>query len=225
MSTQGTRGEYSGAETLAPVVRLTWTSSPLTSTRCRRPARPPARPWSTATTIYWRPTSCGRESTRRTGAPGPCSRFSCALSARSRALTRLAALPPPPDSELHLIDFEYGCYNARGFDLGNHFNEWAGFECDYSRYPSDQQQRTFLVAYLEAAQEGARCASPSQEALDALVVEANVYALASHLYWAVWALLQAKYSAIDFDYLGYHSLRMAEARRRMPQVLPMVKPR
>jgi hypothetical protein len=24
-------------------------------------------------------------------------------------------------------------YNYRGFDLGNHFNEYAGFDCDYSR--------------------------------------------------------------------------------------------
>ena len=34
---------------------------------------------------------------------------------------------------LHLIDFEYGAYNHRGFDFGNHFNEWAGFDCDYAR--------------------------------------------------------------------------------------------
>lgn len=34
--------------------------------------------------------------------------------------------------ELILIDFEYGMYNNRGFDLGNHFNEYAGFDCDYS---------------------------------------------------------------------------------------------
>ncbi len=43
---------------------------------------------------------------------------------------------PPADTPpaLTIIDFEYGGYNYRGFDLGNHFNEWAGFDCDYSRY-------------------------------------------------------------------------------------------
>ena len=32
----------------------------------------------------------------------------------------------------YVIDFEYGAYGYRGYDLGNHFNEYAGFECDYS---------------------------------------------------------------------------------------------
>ena len=34
--------------------------------------------------------------------------------------------------KLYLIDFEYGSYNYRGYDIGNHFNEFAGFDCDYS---------------------------------------------------------------------------------------------
>ena len=32
----------------------------------------------------------------------------------------------------YVIDFEYGAYGYRGYDLGNHFNEYAGFDCDYS---------------------------------------------------------------------------------------------
>lgn len=36
--------------------------------------------------------------------------------------------------KVYLIDFEYGSYNYRGFDIGNHFNEYAGYECDYSLY-------------------------------------------------------------------------------------------
>jgi hypothetical protein len=92
----------------------------------------------------------------------------------------------------------------------------------------------------------------------ALVVEANVFSLASHLYWGIWALIQAKcvhaypahqaslpaargsvrassrvadcsfvsrpsrYSAIDFDYLDYHALRLAEYRRRRDGVLATV---
>lgn len=43
----------------------------------------------------------------------------------------------PDDADLNgpltLIDFEYGAYTYRGFDIGNHFNEYAGFECDYTR--------------------------------------------------------------------------------------------
>jgi ethanolamine kinase len=33
------------------------------------------------------------------------------------------------------IDFEYGEYNYRAFDIANHFCEYAGFDCDYTRYP------------------------------------------------------------------------------------------
>jgi ethanolamine kinase len=91
--------------------------------------------------------------------------------------------------ELHLIDFEYGCYNYRGFDLGNHFNEWAGFDCEYWRYPADTQQRAFLAAYAGGDVPAAETDSP---AVDALVIEANVFSLASHLYWGIWALIQAK---------------------------------
>lgn len=35
---------------------------------------------------------------------------------------------------LYFIDFEYGSYNYRGFDIGNHFNEYAGYDCDYNLY-------------------------------------------------------------------------------------------
>jgi ethanolamine kinase len=49
------------------------------------------------------------------------------------------------------IDYEYGCYNHRGFDLGNHFAEWAGFECDYTQYPDHKQQSVWLRTYLQAS--------------------------------------------------------------------------
>lgn len=127
--------------------------------------------------------------------------------------------PPPVDgteAQLHLIDFEYGCYNHRGFDLGNHFNEWAGFDCFYEQYPDDAQQRLFLRTYAQAS--GLVGESGGDDVIDALVVEANVFSLASHLYWGIWALIQAKYSTIDFDYLAYHGLRLAEMRRRKEAV-------
>lgn len=30
---------------------------------------------------------------------------------------------------------------------------------------------------------------------------------ASHFFWGIWALVQAKYSDIDFDYLAYAAIR------------------
>lgn len=52
-------------------------------------------------------------------------------------------------STMQFIDFEYGSYNYRGFDFGNHWCEYAGFDGDYSRYPDSKQQATFVRAYLQ----------------------------------------------------------------------------
>lgn len=40
---------------------------------------------------------------------------------------------PNMDGPICIIDYEYGGYTYRGFDIGNHFTEYAGFEGDYSR--------------------------------------------------------------------------------------------
>ncbi|KAK6123841.1 hypothetical protein DH2020_042416 [Rehmannia glutinosa] len=90
------------------------------------------------------------------------------------------------EDKLYFIDFEYGSYNYRGFDIGNHFNEYAGYDC----------------------------IQVSDENLEAIYAETNAYMLASHLYWALWALIQAKMSPIDFDYLGYFFLRYNEYKKQ-----------
>lgn len=114
------------------------------------------------------------------------------------------------EEKLYIIDFEYGSYNYRGFDLGNHFNEYAGYDCDYSLYPSRDEQYHFFKHYL-------RPDAPHEvhnRDLEALYIETNTFMLASHLYWALWALIQAKMSPIDFDYLGYFFLRYNEYKRQ-----------
>jgi ethanolamine kinase len=124
---------------------------------------------------------------------------------------------------LTFIDFEYGAYNPRGFDLANHFNEYAGFECDYGRYPhGDAAKRPFLEAYLSAAREKAGLvvegdSQPSDEerSLTNLCAEVDAFSLASHAYWGVWSIIQARYSPIDFDYMSYHALRWKELRLRL----------
>ena len=51
------------------------------------------------------------------------------------------------------------------------------------------------------------------------VVEANAFSLASHQFWGVWAILQAKYSPIDFDYMEYCALRWGEYHRQKARFL------
>lgn len=71
--------------------------------------------------------------------------------------------------EVQFIDFEYTEASYRSFDIANHFNEYAGFECDYSRFPDDAHVTQFVTEYL---QEGAseHTARPSQCLLSGLVV-------------------------------------------------------
>lgn len=55
--------------------------------------------------------------------------------------------------------------------------------------------------------------------IETLYHETQLFALASHLFWGIWAMVQANCSTIDFDYFGYSLLRLAEYRRRRQQVL------
>ncbi|XP_021741705.1 probable ethanolamine kinase [Chenopodium quinoa] len=123
------------------------------------------------------------------------------------------------EGKLYIIDFEYGSYNYRGFDIGNHFNEYAGYDCDYTLYPSKDEQYHFFRHYL--------CPNAPAEVpdcdLEALYVEANAFMLASHLSWALWALIQAKMSPIDFDYLSYFFLRYNEYKKQKEDVFSSAK--
>ncbi|KAF5894010.1 ethanolamine kinase 1, partial [Clarias magur] len=102
------------------------------------------------------------------------------------------------------IDYEYAGYNYQAYDIGNHFNEFAGLnEVDYSLYPERSLQLQWLRAYLEAYKEYKDQGTEVSEAeVEVLYVQVNRFALASHFFWGLWALIQAQYSTIDFDFLG-----------------------
>ena len=88
-------------------------------------------------------------------------------------------------------------------------------------YPDRARQALFLQHYVAQARglpEGTPAPLTASE-LDALTAEADVYALASHIYWGVWAVVQARYSPIDFDYMAYSAQRWAEFRRRRAEFL------
>ncbi|KAJ2159538.1 hypothetical protein GGF46_002947 [Coemansia sp. RSA 552] len=112
------------------------------------------------------------------------------------------------------IDYEYATYNYRGFDIANHFNEYAGFECDYSRYPAKEAQLRWFRAYLEHIHLDA-----SPEALERMYTEVSTFRLASHVYWGVWALVQAAISDIDFDYMDYARMRFEKYYEDKRQIL------
>ncbi|CAG8560293.1 1434_t:CDS:2 [Funneliformis mosseae] len=127
--------------------------------------------------------------------------------------------------KVSFIDYEYGCYSYRGFDIGNHFCEFAGFECDYSLYPDKKFQLQWLRHYLNtfnsAKGEVLRDNDVTDNELFTLYREVNKFALASHFYWGLWALVQAQLSDIDFDYMEYAVLRFKEYYKRKDEFLSL----
>jgi len=62
-----------------------------------------------------------------------------------------------------------------------------------------------------------------QRELLRMEAEANLFSLASHIYWGVWSLIQARYSPIDFDYLQYSATRWTEYYRRKAEFVEKAK--
>ena len=75
---------------------------------------------------------------------------------------------------LFAVDLEFAGINHRGFDLGNHFCEWAGLDLLYHKCPSDAQMLQWILIYLQAlgAQRATYC-----ECLDCLArdLDSNSY--------------------------------------------------
>uniref|UniRef100_A0A1A8NZJ8 Ethanolamine kinase n=2 Tax=Nothobranchius TaxID=28779 RepID=A0A1A8NZJ8_9TELE len=122
------------------------------------------------------------------------------------------------DQKLMLIDFEYSSYNYRGFDIGNHFCEWMyDYSCDEfpffkvstQSYPSKAQQLHFIESYLREFDGGFdRLSTQEQRKLkEELYVEVNRFSLASHFFWGLWSIIQARLSTIEFGYLEYAQAR------------------
>lgn len=128
--------------------------------------------------------------------------------------------------DVQFIDYEYCGYNYLAYDIGNHFNEFAGVsDVDYSRYPDRELQSQWLRAYLEAYKEykGFRTKVTERE-VEILFIQVNQFALASHFFWGLWALIQAKYSTIEFDFLGYAIVRFNQYFKMKPEVTALKVP-
>ena len=109
----------------------------------------------------------------------------------------------------------YGGWNFRGFDIANHFSEWAGGtddgHPDYSKFPTREQQAHFCSAYLEESG-----VEVTKDSINELLDEIAPFIQVSHLFWALWAVNQAGSEGCeDFPYLSYARARMKEFRRRV----------
>uniref|UniRef100_A0A182P7L7 ethanolamine kinase n=1 Tax=Anopheles epiroticus TaxID=199890 RepID=A0A182P7L7_9DIPT len=123
-------------------------------------------------------------------------------------------------SRVTFIDYEYAGPNHQAFDIGNHFTEFAGIdEIDYGRYPGRDFQLRWLRAYLQEYL--GEPATVTEAAVQRLYVQVNQYALASHFLWAIWALIQAEHSTIDFDFVQFGATRFLEYRKRKDEFLAL----
>ncbi|XP_042815518.1 choline kinase alpha isoform X9 [Panthera pardus] len=120
--------------------------------------------------------------------------------------------------KLMLIDFEYSSYNYRGFDIGNHFCEWMYdynyekypfFRANVLKYPTKKQQLHFISNYLAAFQNEFENLSNEEKCIieEEMLLEVNRFALASHFFWGLWSIVQAKISSIEFGYMDYAQAR------------------
>ncbi|KAL1140640.1 hypothetical protein AAG570_000570 [Ranatra chinensis] len=113
------------------------------------------------------------------------------------------------EPSLVIIDFEYCSYNYRGFDLANHFIEWIydytnpeypNFSIRRNNYASRPQMVAFVERYLSALSPTGVHGRPEVNNPEYVVNEIENFTLASHFFWGIWSLVNAKVSQIPFGY-------------------------
>ena len=125
---------------------------------------------------------------------------------------------------VQMINFDYSSYNLRGYDIGNHFCEWMYdysygswpyFKHSFDNFPTEAQQVAFVKAYLEVVfKHHPEKKQNKKWSVDYILNEAKHFALMSHLFWALWAVVQAKLSNIEFGYLEYAIVRLNDLKRQ-----------
>uniref|UniRef100_A0A8C5YHZ3 ethanolamine kinase n=1 Tax=Marmota marmota marmota TaxID=9994 RepID=A0A8C5YHZ3_MARMA len=64
---------------------------------------------------------------------------------------------------------------------------------------------------------------PNSE-IEILSIQVNQFALASHFFWGLWALIQAKYFTIVFDFLEYANVHFNKYFKMKPEVTALKVP-
>jgi len=112
------------------------------------------------------------------------------------------------EQKVSFIDYEYAGWNYAAFDVADHFCEYTGLDVlDYEKnYPNKVDRTIFCQKYLKE-----RCQKDfSADDVGDFVDDVQVMAVASHLAWGAWALVQADTSDINYDFMEYAGIRFAE---------------
>ncbi|WWC91859.1 uncharacterized protein L201_006806 [Kwoniella dendrophila CBS 6074] len=152
--------------------------------------------------------------------------------------------PGAPEHHRYIvIDFEYACPNARGYDIANHFHEWqANYHHptlshslrDHYLYPTLEEREDFYRAYLSIELDGSEEIVHSRkdvlrEKVEALEREVRIWSPACSLLWSLWGIISAQeqVEAIaenkegyvpEFDSLAYAAGRMEMFRKEAKEL-------
>ncbi|XP_028174482.1 choline/ethanolamine kinase isoform X6 [Ostrinia furnacalis] len=136
------------------------------------------------------------------------------------------------EPRLVLIDFEYCAYNYRGFDIANHFQEW-GYDYTNPEHPfyfenqencpTLEQKEIFIKEYLKHyhmnISEDKEPPAATIDEINHLLNEVDAFALASHLFWCLWSVVNASKSQIPFGYWEYALSRLETYLRLKQEVV------
>ncbi|XP_070569897.1 ethanolamine kinase 1-like isoform X4 [Ptychodera flava] len=138
----------------------------------------------------------------------------------------LANIVYDEQTNVAFIDYEYTCYNYQGFDIANHFCEFAGLDVvDFDNYPQKEFQLKWIKKYLSDwyTMSGVNKYVTDKD-VEKLYVVVNKFALAAHFFWGLWTLIQSVHSTVDFDFLGYGIQKFGEYFRRKEEFLALQMP-
>ena len=93
------------------------------------------------------------------------------------------------------------------YELRSHLFSRMNFKVDFSNVPNAEYQKWWLSQYL---QEYLQTTTVSEAEISKWFKSVELMTPLSHLYWGAWAAMQAEISDIDFDYVTYAHLRLAE---------------
>ncbi|VDK68318.1 unnamed protein product [Litomosoides sigmodontis] len=139
-----------------------------------------------------------------------------------------------------LIDYEYGCYYYRGFDLCHYCVErclhnegkiWPYYEIMENQWPNEEILRLYVGTYIDEANKirhnsnGKRIQciidlpDDRQAAIERLLSEIRQFAALPHLFWAIWSFQRAEIEQEEFDHFEYGFDRLAMYYRWKPEML------
>uniref|UniRef100_A0A0N4ZBF9 Choline/ethanolamine kinase n=1 Tax=Parastrongyloides trichosuri TaxID=131310 RepID=A0A0N4ZBF9_PARTI len=122
------------------------------------------------------------------------------------------------DEPFFVIDYEYACYNFRGFDFGNHFCEWGisydtedpcGYTIIEEHFPTREKMALFITEYLKNLYSNQNADARHMVTYDfakdmkILSREGERFMVVSHFFWSLWALEMETHKEIEFGYIPY----------------------